>query len=63
MDSKTKEELLKLSLAMREARRAERREKWVKVKPRLSAAEQFVNRWMEGLLSPRSAATGEKAEK
>ena len=47
MDSKTKEGLLKISLAMREARRAERREAWKK--PRLSAAERFANRILEGI--------------
>ena len=49
MTSKMKEEALKLALAMREARRTERREAWVKVKPQPSAAEQFVNRMMEFL--------------
>ena len=47
MDSKTKEGLLKISLAMREARRAERREAWKK--PQLSAAERFSNRILEGI--------------
>ena len=48
MDSKTKEGLLKISLAMREARRAERREAWKK-QPQLSAAERFANRILEGI--------------
>jgi len=47
MDSKTKEGLLKLSLTMREARRAERREAWKK--PQLSPAERFANRMLEGI--------------
>lgn len=58
MTSKMKEEALKLALAMREARRAERREAWVK--PQSSAAEQFVNRMMEMIGFPAPAAEGSK---
>ena len=58
MTSKMKEEALKLALAMRQARRVERREAWVKAKPQPSAAEQFVNRMMEMIGAPAPTTKG-----